>query len=111
MKMPTGLVIQDPKVRNYLLVYQEKDDKSGYLALGGYTLENWRLLKRDILNAVEGSEVSEIIQTDWGIRFKVRNQWSGLNSYPFKIVTIWQQDEGSERIRFVTLYPDRSQED
>jgi hypothetical protein len=80
--MLLGLVIQDSKVRDYLLVYQEKYDKSNYLAFGGYTLENWQALKQDILNVVEKTEISEITQTEWGTRFKVRSQWIGLSGYP-----------------------------
>ena len=52
MIIPSGLVIQDQKITNYLLVYQPKDDKSEYLGLAGYSNQNWQTLKRDILNAV-----------------------------------------------------------
>lgn len=111
MKLWSGLVIQDQKLTEYLLVYQHKDDKSGFLALAGYTIENWRQLKQDRLNAVASSEVAEVIDTHWGTRFKVKSQWNGLNDRPIRVVTLWQQDEGSDKIRFVTLYPDKSPED
>jgi hypothetical protein len=110
MRMPSGLVIQDQKITNYLLVYQPKDDKSEYLALAGYTLENWELLKRDILDAVEGAEVAEITPTGWGTRFKVKSEWNGLNGRLLRVITIWQQDEGADIVKFITLYPDKSQE-
>lgn len=108
MTLPANLLIQDQKLTSYLLVYQEKDDKSGYLALAGYTLQNWQLLKRDILSAVASSGVTEAIPSAWGTRFKVKSQWNGLNGQPLKVITIWQQDEGSDVVRFVTLYPDKS---
>jgi hypothetical protein len=111
MKMPFGLVIQDQKLTEYLLVFQEKDDKSGYLALAGYTLENWQLLKRDILKAVEGAEATQVTSTGWGTRFKVKSQWSGTSGRSLNLITLWQQDEGSATIRFITLYPNKSQED
>jgi len=80
---------------------------TSFLALGGYTLQNWQTLKQDILNAVEGAEISEIVTTDWGTRFKVKSQWNAINGQLIRVITIWQQDEGSDTIRFVTLYPDK----
>ncbi|MEG4799994.1 hypothetical protein QUB63_07800 [Microcoleus sp. ARI1-B5] len=108
MRIPSNLLIQDQKLTNYLLVYQPKDDKSEYLALAGYSQENWQILKRDIMEAVEGAEVAEVTSTGWGTRFKVKNQWYGPNNRLVKVVTIWQQDEASETVKFITLYPDKS---
>lgn len=110
MRMPSGLVIQERKLTQYLLVYQVEADKSEFLAQAGYTRQNWQLLKRDILEATEGAEVAEVISTDWGTRFKVKSQWNGLNGQWLKVITIWQQDEEANTIRFVTLYPDKSKD-
>lgn len=108
MKIPLCLTIQDRKLTHYLLVYQAKDDKSEFLARAGYTLQNWYLLKRDILSAVEGADIMEMLSTDWGTRFKVRTQWNGLNGQCLRVIIVWQQDEGSDTLRFVTLYPDKA---
>lgn len=108
MKMPSGLIIQDRKLTNYLLVYQPKDDKSEFLAQAGYTLETWQLLKQDILKAVEGMDVTDVTETTWGKRFQVNAQWNGLNGRSLRVITIWQQDGNSDTIRFVTLYPDKT---
>jgi hypothetical protein len=108
MKMPLRLVIQDQKITNYLLLYQPKDDKSEYLALAGYNLTNWEILKRDILNSVADVEVTEITSTDWGTRLKVKSQWYSPNNRLVMVMTIWQQDEGADFVKFITLYPDKS---
>ncbi len=108
MIIPSSLVIQDKKITNYLLVYQPKDDKSEYLGLAGYSSHNWQTLKRDILNAVNGSEVAEVVSTGWGVRFKVKSQWYSPNGRLLKVITIWQQDEGLDTVKFITLYPDKS---
>ncbi len=108
MKMPSGLVIQDEKLTKYLLVYQPKDDKSEYLADYGYTLQNWQILKQDILESAEGNQIDTITQTDWGMRFKVKNCWTSINGKRLNVITIWQQDEGSKIVKFITLYPDKS---
>ncbi|MCU0542709.1 MAG: hypothetical protein MUE44_11010 [Oscillatoriaceae cyanobacterium Prado104] len=110
MRIPSNLVIQDQKITNYLLVYQPKDDKSEYLALAGYSQENWQILKNDIMEAVGVAEVAEVTPTDWGTRFKVKSQWYGPNGRLVKVITIWQQDEESDTVKFITLYPDKSSE-
>ena len=61
--------------------------------------------------AVEELEVTAAIATEWGTRFKVNCQWNGLNGRSLRVVTIWQNDTGSDLIRFVTLYPDKSEEE
>ncbi|MGG6269745.1 DUF6883 domain-containing protein [Leptolyngbya sp. AN03gr2] len=108
MKMPSGLVIQDQKLTNYLLVYQAKDDKSEFLAGAGYTLQTWEELRQDIVKAVEGAEISEINETEWGMRFLVKSQWRGLNNRLLNVITVWQQDTNSQIVRFITLYPDKA---
>lgn len=75
--MPSGLVIQDEKITKYLLVYQPKNDKSRYLALAGYNLDKWELLKNDIINAVESFEIVKVTRSDWGTQFEVKSEWSG----------------------------------
>lgn len=107
MKLPFVLVIQDQKLTDYLLVFQEKDDKSQYLALAGYSKQNWQKLKSDILTAVGLTESFEQIPNEWGSRFKVRSEWNGPSGKLVRVISIWQQDEGSDAIRFVTLYPDK----
>jgi hypothetical protein len=69
MKMPLSLVIQDQKLTHYLLVYQVKDDKSEFLRRAGYTLQNWQLLRQDILKVtadaeVAGSRMRDLTQSD-----------------------------------------------
>jgi hypothetical protein len=111
MKLPSRLVIQNEKLTKYLLVYQAKDDKSQYLAEYGYTLQNWQILKQDILKAVEQVEVDEVTSTDWGIRYKIKTHWDSINRKQLKVITVWQQDEGSDTPKFITLYPNKSRED
>ena len=71
-------------------------------------MQNWQLLKRDILKAIAGADTTEMIKTGWGVRFRVRSRWRGLNGQYLRVITIWQQDDGDDAIRFVTLYPDKS---
>ena len=40
--------VPNAKLTKYLLIQLPKDDKSGFLAQAGYTLENWQQLKQDL---------------------------------------------------------------
>jgi hypothetical protein len=108
MEMPSSLFLQDQKITQYLLIFQDKDDKSLFLAKAGYTLQNWEQLKEDILRFVPGSQIFATVETAWGLRFKARSQWQGPNGRSIAVMTIWQEDPESEALRFVTLYPDKS---
>ncbi len=110
MKMSSNLVIENTKLTRYLLVYQKKDDKSKYLSQYGYTLDNWQLLKQAIIQSVEGQEIEEITETDWGKRFKIKSKWNSINGKSIKVITVWQQTEGEDIIKLITLYPDKSED-
>ena len=48
MKLPEDSHIALEKLTRYLLVLQVRGDKSGYLALAGYTLDNFTTLLTDL---------------------------------------------------------------
>ena len=48
MKLLPDAIIAPDKVFRYLLVPQARGDKSGFLAIAGYTLENAEQLLRDL---------------------------------------------------------------
>ena len=48
------------------------------------------------------------MSTGWGVRFKVKSQWYSPNGRLLKVITIWQQDEGLDTVKFITLSPDKS---
>ena len=75
-----------------------------------YTLDNWQVLKQAIIEAVQRQEIDEMTQTDWGQRFKVKSQWTGVNGKLMKVITVWQQYEGEDTIKLITLYSDKSEE-
>ena len=59
MKLPPDVIIPDTKISQYLLVYREQDDKSKYLALGGFTQTNPEQLKAAILELIKTTEIIE----------------------------------------------------
>ena len=48
MKLPEDAAIARTKLHDYLLRHRDEDDKSGFLALAGYTLDNADRLMHDI---------------------------------------------------------------
>jgi len=48
MKLTQDAIVSEKKLKEYLLTPRIEDDKSGFLALAGYSLENWRVLENDL---------------------------------------------------------------
>ena len=48
MKLPTKAIIAAEKLKDYLLIPQPINDKSRFLALAGYTQDNWHRLEQDL---------------------------------------------------------------
>jgi hypothetical protein len=49
MKLSSQSIIDDEKIKNYLLSERKRNDKSKWLATGGYSLNNWEKLKKDFV--------------------------------------------------------------
>jgi len=52
MKLPPDSVISDRKLKEYLLSPRLEDDKSGFLAIAGYTPTHWHELEADLRNLI-----------------------------------------------------------
>ena len=105
MKLESPLQIAERKLTQYLLVFRDKDDKSNYLKLAGYVLENWRLLEQDLLTlALLGNAVSEGADA-YGPSFSVTGELKGPNGRVLQIKTVWKRDVDEEITKFITLYP------
>ncbi len=48
MQLPENTTIEKRKLTEYLLRFQEKDDKSKFLENAGYSIENWEVLETDL---------------------------------------------------------------
>ena len=107
MKLPEELVVPDDKLRRYLLLSREENDKSAFLALAGYTLATWEVLKRDLHELARFYEVTDSLMSLYGIKHEVRGSLTGPNGQTLRIVTVWITLEATGETRFVTLFPDR----
>lgn len=110
MNFSLKFTIDPQKITHYLLIPQENNDKSKFLAQYGYTQQNWQQLYQDILNASQPTEILDLITSGWGLRLKLRNHWQTPNELIIRVISIWQIDKTNQNAKFVTLYPDKTKE-
>lgn len=66
MKIPSDAVIPDAKPTQYLLILKPRNDKSQYLAQGGFNLNNWQQLKTAIQTIILNNEAIEDRTDEYG---------------------------------------------
>lgn len=106
MKLHEDVVIPQDKLLRYLLVFREKSDKSGFLALAGYTRDNWEVLERDLRQLVKNYEVSATEPSPHGIKYIIRGTLTGPNGRSLNVTTVWIKNLMGET-SFVTLVPEQ----
>ena len=107
MKFRSDLIIAEEKLTGYLLVKREFDDKSQFLSKAGYTLDNFKKLKDDILNIVLENEAVFQREDEYGKFYKINGILPGVNGNRIKVQTIWLKTKIDKSVRFITLIPDR----
>ena len=48
MKLQLTAIIEEEKIKEYLLSSRKRNDKSKWLAKAGYKLEDWQRLEKDL---------------------------------------------------------------
>ena len=109
MKLPENAIITPEKITDYLLKWQPDNDKSKFLALAGYTLDNWRRLSEDIRIQILPVEAELRSKTAYGDLFRIRGELLGPNGVDLKVITIWMTEEASRQTKFITLFPDKEE--
>ena len=105
MIIPIDAEIAIEKVRDYLLVSMDVDDKSGYLSLAGYSREDYWILLRDIREQLLPGVGVYQERNEYGVYYILEGHVVGPNERRLGVRTIWLH-EVSGRIRFLTLFPD-----
>ena len=83
MKLPADTVIARRKLDEYLLRHLDEDDKSGFLSLAGYTLENPDQLMNDLRTQLLPLEAEFFDQTEYGAKYQIRGTLAGPNRTRF----------------------------
>jgi hypothetical protein len=105
MKLPRDAIISLKKIRNYLLTWRAKGDKSHFLGLAGYTRGNPWQLERDLREQILGLEAEPLPPRGYGDRFEVRGPLRGPNGTELLVRTIWMRELHSGAVKFITLIP------
>ena len=74
MKLPADAIIARAKLTEYLLIPQPEDDKSKWLSLAGYTLENAGRLEADLRAQVLSQEAVLSRVNRFGTNYEIRTQ-------------------------------------
>ena len=105
MKLEAPIHIAERKLTHYLLVFRDKDDKSNYLELAGYTVNNWHVLEQDLITFAHLGEAVPEGEDAYGPSFSITGELLGPNGRTLRIKTIWKRDNDEEITKFITLYP------
>jgi len=107
MKLPANTVIALRKFTEYLLRPRLEDDKSRFLAMAGYSLENADRLISDIREQILPLDAELFDETEYGSKYLIRGVLAGPNGRVLRVLTVWMKENATNQTKFVTLYPDR----
>ncbi|PSB04023.1 DUF6883 domain-containing protein [Merismopedia glauca] len=105
MKIPENAIIPEDKITRYLLVLKTRNDKSKFLAQGGFSDKNPEALKAAIQLQAIASEAVKDRSNEYGTFYQVTGDLVGANGVYLSVVTIWLQRNIDGKFQFVTLKP------
>ncbi|WP_013324407.1 DUF6883 domain-containing protein [Gloeothece verrucosa] len=103
MYLDPNAVIAQEKLTEYLLKFLPKDDKSQYLAQGGYTLDNWQQLEKDLREQILILEAQPTVKTQYGQKYQIIGFLTCPNGKILRVKTIWIITDTITK--FITLFP------
>jgi hypothetical protein len=106
VKLPEDSHIAPEKLTRYLLVPQTRGDKSAYLALAGYTLDNFTTLLTDLRAQILNQDAAALETTSYGQLYQIRAPLVGPSGRTLRVRTIWMTEYLSGATKFITLIPD-----
>ena len=105
--IPESAVVSPEKLRRYLLIPRLVDDKSRYLARGGFVQTNWQLLETEIRELAATSPAIEDGKNDYGTFWRNEGFLAGPRS-TLAVVLVWIEWTSDGAFHFVTLKPLKS---
>lgn len=108
MKLPSETIISSDKLKDYLLVYRKRNDKSKWLAQAGYQLENWQSLEHDLRNQILSLNAVPTDNTQYGQMYEIKGPLVGPNSKTIQVCTVWMSEHETGQTKFITMFPDKA---
>ena len=99
--------VPEPKLTEYLLSEKHAvgKAKAKYFRSLGYTEANVDQLQHDLLMIVKSYEISQKIETSFGLKYIVEGQLATPNGSTARVITVWVVEPVDNIPRFVTAYP------
>jgi hypothetical protein len=107
MKLPGDTLIEREKLTKYLLVPRKRNDKSKWLAQGGYILDNWQVLETDLRNLMLSTDATLVEETGYGKMYEIVGNIAGPTGKVLSIRTIRMIERATGKTKFITMYPDK----
>lgn len=107
MKLSEDAFLAPEKFQEYLLKKLPDNDKSGFLASAGYTIENWERLAFDVQKQLLPLDAARSRETLFGDLYEIHGVLAGPNGKSLKVVSIWMIESESKKTKFITLYPEK----
>ena len=104
VRIPSDALIAEEKLTKYLLVRREWDDKSGFLQLGGFTLDNWQELRDAIRRLASDVDAFEDGDNEYGTFYRIEGELVGPSA-SLAVVLVWMRRSVDNQVYFVTLKP------
>jgi hypothetical protein len=109
VKLPSNATIAREKATGYLLVRQARGDKSAFLQEAGYTLQKADRLLADLRSQILPLDAAFLQSNKFGLYYEIRGKLKGPNGRTLAIRSIWMTEHLSNRTKFVTLIPDKTE--
>lgn len=106
MQLPLHARIASEKLTHYLLRPREDHDKSGFLAIAGYSREHATQLEMAIRTQLLPFPATPAGKNPYGEKFIIRGQLTGPNGRTLRVQSVWMLEKATGLTKFITLYPD-----
>lgn len=105
MKLPANAIISERKLKEYLLSFRKRSDKSKWLEKAGYDSRNWKRLEDDIRVQLLTLEAVLIQVNEFGEVYEITGKLNGPNGYSLQVRSIWMNEFATKLTKFITMYP------
>jgi len=107
MKLPLTAIIAEEKIKEYLLSFRKRNDKSKWLSKAGYKLEDWQRLEKDLRTQLLSLDAMYTEETQYGQMYEIKGMLTGPNGKTLSVCSIWMNEYESKSIKFITMFPDK----
>jgi hypothetical protein len=105
MKLPQDALIAPEKITHYLLIRQNRSDKSAFLEKGGFSLLDPGALISSLAALREANDAQLVDDNKFGRYYEIIGDLIGPNGIGLRVRTIWMTEHLSGLTKFITLIP------